>query len=84
MTWLLLVIAAAVLIVSVAVMVRVLLALDAIKAAAEVVAANLATAQRAVDGVAVDLADSHVRADTAEGPHGAAGDAAARSGDTDA
>lgn len=43
------------------------------------VAANLATAQVAVDGVAEDLAASHRRADATDGPHGQAADEAARS-----
>lgn len=42
------------------------------------VAQDLARAKIKVEGVAGDLADAHQRADDASGPHGAAGDAAAR------
>lgn len=42
------------------------------------VAEQLATAQKAVDGVADDLKEAHRRADEVDGPHGAAADAAAQ------
>ncbi|MCA1569288.1 MAG: hypothetical protein LC798_02990 [Chloroflexi bacterium] len=44
------------------------------------VAADLAVAQSAVEGVASDLSESHDRADAADGPHGAAADAASQRG----
>lgn len=79
MIFLLAIVAAGVLVAAVAVLVRVLVVLDRIEAAARLVAVDLAVAQTAVDGVASDLADSHDRADEVDGPDGAAADAASRS-----
>lgn len=50
-----------------------------IEAAARIVASDLVKAQEAVDGVAIDLAEAHVRADEVEGHPGEAADAASRS-----
>lgn len=70
--------AAAVLLVNAMVMVKMLLILDSMKLAAELVARNLAVAQVAVEGVASDLDAAHRRADETIGPHGAAADAASQ------
>lgn len=70
--------AAAVLLVNAMVMVKMLLILDSMKLAAELVARNLAVAQTAVEGVATDLDAAHRRANDAIGPSGAAADAASQ------
>lgn len=67
-----------IMVLNVAMLVKMLLVLDSMKAAADLVAQNLVTAQTAVDSVATDLADSHRRADETVGPHGAAADAASQ------
>lgn len=72
------VLGAGVLLATLAVLIKMLLLLDAMRIADEVVATNLAAAQTAVEGVASDLVDSHRRADETIGPHGAAADAASQ------
>lgn len=74
------VLAGAVLVATAGLMVKMLLVLDEMKAAAELVAANLIRAQTAVDAVASDLDAAHRRADAVEeGQPGEAADVAARS-----
>ncbi len=78
MTWLPAAVSVAALLLVIVTLMRVMLVLDRIEAAARLVASNLVVAQTAVDGVAKDLHESHGRANASMGVPGEAADEAAR------